>query len=221
VRERSRRAAHCGATLRGMASLGALWVVSGSLLGCTSIRWQDDDGTTHHLGLVAGRLERSDRGERLERFAVGLDVRLSGEDAGASVGLIHGSPVAPRTIKMSDPNDMLASVAAHLRGEEAPALPRLVEWSFFYFEEPVTSAQTVHLARTLGFEFIAGGPGAGMGLGYRQTSAIVGAALDGRSVQIASQHAGAPETWDLTLWSLEAHDRGQAIAKNSQEGVTR
>ena len=181
---------------------------------CTSIQWEDASGRTHHLGLVAMREETGERGNRVDRYALGLDLRLSGSAAGVTLGWNRLQSTEPRTITPASCQEFLDSVVAHLQGEEPPAPPRAVRWRAFYFTEDVSADETLHVEDTLGLDLRVAGSSAGLTLGYHGARSLAGRALDDDVALIASERAEDPDAGEVHLWVLPV---GRAIHEGGDE----
>ena len=169
---------------------------------CTSVQWRDAHGVMHHAGLVACKIEAGERGTRMTRYSLGVDVRLSGEEPGITLGWKQMTVLEPRTIEVQDPLQLPQMVADYLAGREPPAKPRKSHWRFFFFEEEVSRSETVHDTYAVGAECSFGTTNGGMGLGYRGSHGLVGRALDDGIVQVAAKRYDHPHAWELTLWTL-------------------
>ena len=187
------------------------------MVGCTAIQWRDSSGSTHHLGLVAGRLSTGPGGERFERHALGVDVRLNGYDAGFTLGWKKSDSMAPRTIEAHSAREFVEAVIAHLDGPP-PERPTSVSWSFFHVKEGVTARQTVLGVDAVGADLAFTPPDRGLGIGYRGARALVGRALNDHTAQMIQSRFDDPDTWDATLWTLVSPESGKAAAPALQGG---
>lgn len=197
--------------------LQALLVTLICMAGCTAIQWRDSSGDTHHLGLVAGRLSTGPGGERFERHALGMDVRLNGHAAGFTLGWKKSDSMAPRTIEAHSAREFLDAVIAHLDGSP-PDRPTFVSWSFFHVKEGITARKTVLGADAVGADLALTHPDRGLGIGYRGARALVGRALNDHAVQIARSRLNDPEAWDVTLWTLVSPESEKSAAIVLQGG---
>ena len=185
--------------------------------GCTAIQWRDSSGSTHHFGLVAGRLETGPGGERFERYALGMDVRLHGHDAGLTLGWKKSDSIAPRTIEAHTAREFVDAVIAHLDGTP-PERPTSVSWSFFYVEEGVTARQTVLDVDAVGADLALTHPDRGLGIGYRGARALVGRAFNDHVAQVTQRRFDDPDAWAVTLWTLVCPESGKSAATVLQGG---
>jgi hypothetical protein len=107
--------------------------------GCTAVTWRGDDGTLHHLGLVAVHQDAHDLGVAVHRYALGLDLNLSGWWPGYTLGVSGSTAIQPALLAY-EPGGLGPSVTHLLtHGELAePAPPGAAaddRWGLFYFAD--------------------------------------------------------------------------------------
>lgn len=197
---------------------------------CLSVRWEDGEGNTHHMGSFYYEVDQLEHGTRLHRVSVGADLRLSGQDRGLTLGIKRIDEVTPELVEISDPEHLAPCVAAYLAGGDPqhlddvggraghanPELERLArlpadastrQWGFFYYKEPRGLRPTVVRTQSLGADLKRGPVGGGLDFGYSARFRVVGRALDADMVQIHSfETEGAPNE-RLMLWSLDPGER--------------
>jgi hypothetical protein len=149
---------------------------AGALLlcgGCTSIQWTDDAGVTRHVGLFAYEIEELPHGRRLRRVALGADLRLSGADAGASLGVAASDLLSPEVRRIA-PDDLARDFLA-ARGEAEEEAPRKVRRGFLWLEEDVTASAAIAESAAVGVRVGAAGR---LDVGYGAVQELVGAAVE-------------------------------------------
>ena len=209
---------YCGYSVTAIQALFVVLLIV-CAAGCTSVQWRDSSGATHHAGLVAGRLATGLGGARFERYALGVDVRLHGPDAGLTLGWKHSDSTAPRMIEARTARDLVDAVVTHMNGT-LPERPLSVSWSFFHVVEGVTARQTVLNTAAIGADLALTGPNAGLGLGYRGARAFAGRALNSHVVQIVRSRSDDPDAWDVTLGTLVGPESAKS-ARTALQGEKR
>ena len=189
--------------------------------GCLAVRWEDDEGNTHHLGSFYYELEDLEHGRRLHRVSIGADIRLTGEDRGLTLGLKRIDEVSPALVRVSDPEHLGDCVEEYLEdgnlwhedSSEHPHEPELLaslprdggtrQWGFFYYKEPRDLAPTIVRTQHLGADWKRGPVGKGLDLGYSARFRVVGRALESDIVQIHSFDIEGDRNERLVMWSLD------------------
>lgn len=196
-----------GTTLRGCVLLAA----GSSLAGCTAVRWRDADGVEHHFGLLAYRVREYPHGQELRVVTAGIGLRLSGPDCGIDAGINVTDELRPENVRTSDGRSLGPQVVAFLR--EAPRSKDAVKshWGFFYLEDPDGDRNARVFARTYGAGIFDGDARRGLGVGYADVDAYVGAVLED-DIAYVRRPDGATVLWKLGR-STNASGPGKVIAE--------
>ena len=107
--------------------------------GCTSVQWRGFDGSDNHFGLLTYLLAKNYRGTELRVTSIGVDLRLSGHDRGASIGLKRVTEIKPEVVEIRDPRDFGKQVGLAHSAFGKSAGRR----GFLYVNENITRDATV------------------------------------------------------------------------------
>lgn len=187
--------------VRTVRSLLMPWVVLSSVAGCTSISWSDDAGRTHHLGLVACRIREETRGTTLTHWSLGSALRLSGFEAGYSLGWRESTLVQPDAVEISDPRRLAASVAAfHGAAPDTDAREVPARWGFLYFTENVSGDASLIRSNCIGGDLGTAEFHPGLWLGWSTATQVVGEAATDDHVLVARRTEGDGDQREFVLW---------------------
>jgi hypothetical protein len=173
--------------------------------GC-AIQWRGSEGVDHHLGFFANHVVELAAGTRLRRITFGLDLRLSGEDPGISLGLKVLESTRPHFATVG-PERLGAQVLAALERQQSMAPRTPGSWSLFYHTEDVSSRSTLLRSFLVGLEWTGGSTKRGLDIGYSSSSHFVGTALAEDRVQVHIADTDDRDRARLMLWALAPRDR--------------
>ncbi|MCC7066287.1 MAG: hypothetical protein IT456_26065 [Planctomycetes bacterium] len=179
-----------------------------TLLASCALQWQDGNGVTHSLGTVLVTERALLAGTRIERWAFGIDLRLSGPEPGVTLGCSIVQSTKP-ALHQVEPSGLGAAVYEFLTLPCEPKAPVPAVHRFFVAGEDASDDATMVESSCLGFE-IGGRHGKAMDitLGYRASSYYCGAAFLPGIVQIHSFENDAPHDEALNMWVLTSVPNG-------------
>jgi len=173
-------------------------VLSSALAGCTAVSWRDSAGHEHHVGLVAAREDTIGGTSILRRYALGADARLSGEDAGWTLGVHASRAVRPDATRIA-PGLLAKDVAAFL--ESPPSAPVVSTWRFLWYTDERPDDVALIETESFGVQVGAARSGRGFYAGYTSVRAMVGAGLEDDVVLLVGTANGID---DAHLWRLSS-----------------
>jgi len=171
---------------------------------CTSVRWQGPSGIEHHVGLLAYSVHKLDRGERLCVTTFGLDLRLSGPDAGYTIGFRTSEEDAPDVVPVADPDALAPLVDAFLAGDRGAGAAPAAESGFFWLSQNVGMRSAWIDVSSVGVDWRFGPTSPGLSLGYANATQLIGPALDEDVVLVRARDPGDSDREALVLWRLLA-----------------
>ena len=180
------------------AQSAACLVLSSALAGCTAISWRDSAGNEHHVGLVAAREDTIGGTSVLRRYSLGADARLSGEDAGWTLGVHASRAVRPDATRIA-PELLAKDVAAFLASPHSP--PVVTTWRFLWFTDERPRDVALIETESFGLQIGAARSGRGLFAGYTSVRAVVGAGLEDEVVLLLGTTNGID---DAHLWRLSS-----------------
>lgn len=169
---------------------------------CTSIHWRGNDGLDHHLGLFTYVLATRPQGTELRRTSVGVDLRLSGENRGISVGVETIKEIRPTVVVVKDSVELGKQAIDRITRLDLSATSS--HHGFWYLREDVTRGATVFDYSVYGIDASLMASNSSFSIGYDHSFNYVGDALEEGIVQVYGHRPDDPDYANLVLIKLRA-----------------
>ena len=163
------------------------------------------------MGLLAYKVTNWESGARLERLALGIDIRLSGPDRGISFGPKSIVGDVPELKIVEHPESLPDEVLEYCK--HAPLQKyrtKTVKRGALYFTEELTSQITLIEAHNLGLNWRLGQSNTGLSLGYSNTHQLVGRALEDGIVHVRLDRGADDHGEAIKLWALKPAHEGES-----------
>lgn len=140
----------------------------------------------------------------LRRYSLGADARLTGEDAGWTLGVHTSRAVRPATTTIG-PDLLAGDVEAFLASP--PSSPVVSTWRFLWFTDERPDDVALIETESFGVQVGAAKSGRGLYAGYTAVRAVVGAGLEDDVVLLFGAANGVD---DAHLWRLSSPPASRA-----------
>jgi len=176
-------------------SIGVLSLIS--ISGCTSVQWRGNDGRDHHLGLFVYQVTKHPEGTELRTTSVGIDLRLSGENRGVSIGLGTITETKPEIVVVRTPEDLAHQ--ALRRMTRADLSTASIKRGFCYLSEDVSRQATMLDSSVFGIDASSAASNRSFSIGYNHSFNYVGDSLGQDVAQVYTYQPNSSDRVSLTL----------------------
>ncbi len=168
---------------------------------CTSVHWRGNDGLDHHLGLFTYVVAMHSQGTELRRTSVGVNLRLSGQNRGISVGVETINEIKPTVVVAKGSVDLDQQAIQRITSPDCPAAS--TRRGFWYLSEDITRDVTVLDSSVYGIDASSVASNSSFTIGYSHSFNYVGDALGEDIVQVYQRQPNDADHANLTLIKLQ------------------
>ncbi|MFN0244142.1 MAG: hypothetical protein ACKVWV_14730 [Planctomycetota bacterium] len=182
---------------------------------CTSLSWTDSSGDRHHLGLVLVRQTESDSHSVIDRWSLGADLRVDGDEAGWTLGLARRRHVDV-PVRTAPADEVCREYVRFIEGcDESPPV-ETTRWRVLYFHEPCSARAQIEHSWSTGVDVAWGMEPRGLVVPFGSWSRIHPSALGDDAVLAAR---GCADRVEMRCWKLASHigDRAQSDSSRSPD----
>jgi len=189
-----------------------------SLVSCgCAVHWRDSDNVEHHAGLLVYRCDRVGNTERLLVWSFGVDIRLSGQDAGVTFGMRMADRTAPERRSVTNYDGFADAFYARLT-QTTELSNRDSEWGCFHLTERITPQATLIGASCIGVDAGLGEVRPGLCVGYGSAEQYSQEMFEDGTALLIQTDATDHARREVSLWRLQSMNSSDTCSSSTTRG---